>query len=77
MGTADQGYITVSSPEDSAAANDSGTMFTVVFEIQPNVTGGTDVTLTGGASDKPEVYDTEGNRIEPLSVKNGSIRIKE
>ncbi len=77
LSTADKGYITVSSRDNTTAASDSGTIFTVVFELQPNVAGGTDVTLTGGASDKPEIYDSEGKAIEPLSVKNGSIKLKE
>ncbi len=76
LSTAEQGYITVSAQDGSVNANESGTIFTVAFEIREDASGSTDVTLTSDASDGPALYNTGGGSIQPLSVKNGSITLK-
>ena len=70
LSSAESGSITVSSGGGSGTYNDSGVIFTILFNILPEASGKTSVTLSGSVKNK------DGNAMNPFSVENGSINIK-
>ncbi|MDP4179630.1 MAG: S-layer homology domain-containing protein [Bacillota bacterium] len=73
LSNAANGQIIVSSNDNSDIAFTDGSLFIVKFKVLPGASGTTDIKISGVSSDKPELYKVNGDKIEDINIKNGSI----
>jgi hypothetical protein len=69
LSRADIGEITVSSNDTGVIQSNEGTLFYIRFVVLPGATGKIDINISG----VPELYEVNGNLIDKVNVKNGSI----
>lgn len=73
LSSANTGEITISSNDISQISSDSGTLLFVKFSVMPGASGKTDINIKGISSDTPEFYKSNGDKIDFVNIKNGSI----
>jgi len=73
LSNAANGQIIISSNDDSDIAFTDGSLFIVKFKVLPDVSGTTEVKISGIDTEKPALYKVNGDMIKDIEVKNGSI----
>lgn len=73
LSNAANGQIIVSSNDNSDIAFTDGSLFIVKFKVLSGASGITDIKISGVDTDKPELYKVNGDKIQDIEIKNGSI----
>ena len=76
MSQAAAGTVLVRSRDASPVTGSDGTLFTVVFRVQPQAAGSTTITMKSSSSNAPLLYSAGGTAISPLTCTEGRITVK-
>lgn len=76
LSQADSGIVYVRSSDTSPVVQSDGTLFTVVFQVQPEAAGTTEIALASSDGGRPKLYKANGTAISEVTSTNGSIAIK-
>lgn len=73
LSNAANGQIIVSSNDNSNISLTDGSLFIIKFQVMPGASGTTDIKISGIDTDKPALHKVNGDMINDIEVKNGSI----
>lgn len=76
MSQASIGTVLVRNQDTSAIKKGDGTLFTVVFRVQPGATGSTVVSMKSSTGNIPLLYTKNGDVISPVTCTEGKITVK-
>ncbi len=76
LSRAGEGVVYVKSQDTSAISGSDGTLFTVVFRVQPGAAGSSAITMTSGSGGSPRLYNQSGGLITPVTFTEGKISVK-
>ena len=76
MSQASSGTLLVKNQDTSAIKRSDGTLFTVVFRVQPEAAGSSTIAMKSSGGSAPVLYTTGGSAISPVTCSEGKITVK-
>ena len=69
------GVVYIKNHDISAIRDDDGTLFTVVFRVQPEATGSSVIAMSSSGGSAPLLFNIDGSTISPLTCSEGKITV--